>query len=1438
MCEAPDGLWPAAAKAANGHVVVSLRSVDPQQHMHLHPTLHKQHNSLPGKDSFSGVHGLSQRVEANHCDGKTDNGSDCSMQGDSGSRQPAASSCHPQQQLVSGSYSEYAGRQTGSVLHPQHGRQQEQQQQRQHNQPLSLQQPAPATRHGADSTASCNGWPVQQQMHVKAVGTIQSGKSGSPIRLNGFAKGLGSQQGGRHGRRQQQQTPLPQQVDFQLQPSVLLSEQPLLGIQSGDLPSLVATSADTASDGLSQLERHREKGPQQQHQHQQAVDVVPSMHHCSSIGTCAEHVQQSHHAHQQQRSHSADRKRGAHKGNSPVQLPTLDIASALTAATNALLSSPVAAERAASAAVHQVRKHQAARVVSLQEQADKAGMPSNGKNISRQQIGWNSPMGTPQEQQQRGQQSGFSSAPSTPGHAGMVAGKRLGNWSTPPCSPQLSPLLLKQFGLKMAPVNGCQLPDDQQLRAAVAQAGAGALLVPQAGENEQQQASVSSDADAHGDSGLANTGTAQPSRSGSDAVADGENSASGGDITDPSSPRSIHSSSNSGSNGGMHRQRQQQLKVQVPDAGMDDCSIASSSSMLASSSTSSWWHQQEPAAQMAGNSHQNNSKIIAPRLQQGPQQHQQLHNAAAGSQYSLSFCNTDTLDVMSDPGTVPGGHSAPADNFGPHSSRNKPGRNRFAAQQQHQQQGPYVGNSGTYRPHDGQATLAQQYGSSNNTGSRHRNGSGRDGDGSSSGSGGRGGYRPSRDDSGGASGGASDSNGAAGGSGGSGSYHGSGGGGGSGKRDSTGRRGSKGSLEYMPRSPQLTGHAGPGMLGSSSSRRSFDSRVLTGGNTYGFGYDGGGRGGSRQTPLLSPGGGRGSSNSNYRNHSHHQLRQDRGSGAAASPHMAGSNSSSSLVGHPSPLLLPEPALAAASPGKGSSSSARGSRANSTGIAPMPELPLSAAGGLPPAGAATDLERFLSVVGPTVPVNPAMPLQQVLEGLTLKSVWHLFMEPSLWGTPVATLGGPRGPSTAYYVPYMSAMQLFTTVADGPASPGVSSLAPAAASASGNSSKSNSSTGSPVASSSSISSGGGSISYAAAARGEAQGQGHSSPPSVAAAAAAAAAAAPSLACQPLVVSLAHLLRPPSCPPGSPQEVMSTWASLPLQVELSATCVWPGIDGLLLLLSAVARQPLYCAWAQLLPGGVCGVQAAFVSAPVTHTSDTIAIMLIGQLMPEPATVEAELAAAAAAARQQDLQQQRDVAAAADGAAATTGDASSSGQQQEQKQQQPEPVLRGVVQLVVRASSHEVTLTIQQHAAAWVNDISQGTLNVGMSAGCAPPRPSRGKTLLHPRVARLEQQLAAAAAVMPPPAQVPPLELPSPPSFRRKLRAKEDEEDSDAEDEELPPTAEEEVQQAAALDKHKEACEKAAAAHAAAKRARATAVLRKAALAEWRRAACPTPL
>jgi hypothetical protein len=62
------------------------------------------------------------------------------------------------------------------------------------------------------------------------------------------------------------------------------------------------------------------------------------------------------------------------------------------------------------------------------------------------------------------------------------------------------------------------------------------------------------------------------------------------------------------------------------------------------------------------------------------------------------------------------------------------------------------------------------------------------------------------------------------------------------------------------------------------------------------------------------------------------------------------------------------------------------------------------------------------------------------------------------------------------------------------------------------------------------------------------------------------------------------------------------------------------------------------------------------------------------------------------------------------------------------------------------------------------QGTLSLGVASGQPPPRPSRGKTLLHPCIARLAQQLAAAAAVMPPPAPVPALQLPPLPTFGKK--------------------------------------------------------------------------
>jgi hypothetical protein len=48
-------------------------------------------------------------------------------------------------------------------------------------------------------------------------------------------------------------------------------------------------------------------------------------------------------------------------------------------------------------------------------------------------------------------------------------------------------------------------------------------------------------------------------------------------------------------------------------------------------------------------------------------------------------------------------------------------------------------------------------------------------------------------------------------------------------------------------------------------------------------------------------------------------------------------------------------------------------------------------------------------------------------------------------------------------------------------------------------------------------------------------------------------PALACQPLVVNMARLLRPPECPPPNAQEVLALWSSLPMQVASWLLLFW---------------------------------------------------------------------------------------------------------------------------------------------------------------------------------------------------------------------------------------------------------------------------------------------
>mmetsp|Transcript_28443 Transcript_28443/g.73206 ORF Transcript_28443/g.73206 Transcript_28443/m.73206 type:complete len:1057 (-) Transcript_28443:1360-4530(-) len=87
-------------------------------------------------------------------------------------------------------------------------------------------------------------------------------------------------------------------------------------------------------------------------------------------------------------------------------------------------------------------------------------------------------------------------------------------------------------------------------------------------------------------------------------------------------------------------------------------------------------------------------------------------------------------------------------------------------------------------------------------------------------------------------------------------------------------------------------------------------------------------------------------------------------------------------------------------------------------------------------ASADLERFLVQVTPMINVDLTRPLEEALPSLSLEDVWRFYHDPSLHGREVYTLGGARGPSVSYFVPYLSAMQLFTPAS--PKDPGTNRL----------------------------------------------------------------------------------------------------------------------------------------------------------------------------------------------------------------------------------------------------------------------------------------------------------------------------------------------------------------------------------------------------------------
>ena len=262
----------------------------------------------------------------------------------------------------------------------------------------------------------------------------------------------------------------------------------------------------------------------------------------------------------------------------------------------------------------------------------------------------------------------------------------------------------------------------------------------------------------------------------------------------------------------------------------------------------------------------------------------------------------------------------------------------------------------------------------------------------------------------------------------------------------------------------------------------------------------------------------------------------------------------------------------------------------------------------------------------------------------------------------------------------------------------------------------------------------------------------------------ASVPALRCRPLAISMARMLRVPRGLVAGPTGFLESWAALPVSAELPIVTTWPGVDGLLLALSALARQPLRCAWRRALPA-VCGAQAAYLTAPVSSASDVLALVVTLQLMPPPQWDAASKPGAKRAGGQQHSggDDSQDVGgdepSGGGGSGMHSGD--STGETPVEAARRLCGDMVAVGHMAVRSSSHELVLAVRDHAAEWVEDLAQGTLALGL----APPHMAASdKPLLHPTIACLARCYEAAPFAVPLPGQVPEPEMPPPPKFTNK--------------------------------------------------------------------------
>mgnify|MGYP001806770123 CR=1 FL=1 len=447
MCEAPDAFWPSTSVAAPCADSPAAHQLQEESEAPAASQRHCQHSrdrsacsgacspsgqqgasAAPSRGSKAAANGDPVAAEATSSAGKSHNSS---------SSKPRRQAGGSPAQMAAGSAGDddsddadvlrrrkpAVAKGSSSTSHrPHSGRQ------HQHAEQAPAAEAAAPSQRGLSvevSTAAAAQAAAAAAIAASPSQQAANGRS-SPVLVNGFVRG--------HGPKHVQQPASPG-------PAVELPLQQPWQIQFGDVP--VVLGSPPAQEGHGTVvefpgSKQGGKGSRSQQQHHTEVAHLP---HSSSTQSCpASSAEQ--HAAEERRLKSSKGSSSSLANSEPTGVPA-------KLQNGRIQTHPQGSGKGTSSNGKQGKAAGTAGGAAQVEQPDRSSTPQpSPKHRQRQRHAG--------EQLQQ-DDHGRGAAPSTPGRSGL----------TPPVSPKLSPALLKQFGLRVCPLNGCALPGDEEMRAKI-----------------------------------------------------------------------------------------------------------------------------------------------------------------------------------------------------------------------------------------------------------------------------------------------------------------------------------------------------------------------------------------------------------------------------------------------------------------------------------------------------------------------------------------------------------------------------------------------------------------------------------------------------------------------------------------------------------------------------------------------------------------------------------------------------------------------------------------------------------------------------------------------------------------------------------------------------------------------------------------------------------